>query len=63
MAAPTSSTIWSSAGERIFALAREAQLESPELDAERDEPLLGPVVQVALEAPALLVARFDDARA
>ena len=33
----------------------------PELDAERDEALLRAVVQVALEPPALGVARCDDA--
>ena len=62
MAAPTSETIWSSAGERIFASRVQASWSRSDLHTERYEPLLGPVVQVALEAPALFVARFDDAR-
>ena len=31
-------------------------LRQPQPDAERDEPLLGPVVEVALDAPALVSA-------
>ena len=45
-------------GIGLPALARELQV-----DLERDEPLLRPVVEVAREAPALGVARLDDARA
>ncbi len=35
----------------------------PQLQSERDEALLRPVVQVALDPPALPVGRRDDARA
>ena len=35
-------------------------LQQPQLERERDEPLLGAVVEVALEPPALGVARRDD---
>ena len=41
--------------------AGQAQLETPDLHAERDEALLRPVVEVALEPTALLVAGLDDA--
>ena len=34
----------------------EPHLRCPELERERDEALLGAVVEVALDAPALLVA-------
>ena len=40
----------------------EPRLGEPERQRERDEPLLRAVVQVALEPPALGVARLDDAR-
>ncbi len=43
-------------------LARQRQLQATELDAERDEPLLGAVVEVALEPAPLLVAGLDDPR-
>ena len=46
------------AGLRVPALAREL-----EVDQERDEPLLGTVVQVAPEPPALGVPHRDDPRA
>ena len=48
---------------RLVGVGREVHGEEPELDRERDEPLLGAVVQVALEPPALGVAGADDARA
>jgi hypothetical protein len=38
-------------------------LRGPELQSERDEALLRTVVEVALDAPALLVAGTDDPRA
>ena len=38
----------------------ELRLEQPQLERERDQPLLGAVVQVALEALALAVAGLDD---
>ena len=40
-----------------------SRLREPEHERERDEPLLGAVVEVALEPPPLDVARLDDARA
>ena len=43
-------------------LARERELQPPQDDPERHQPLLCPVVQVALEPPALLVPGLDDAR-
>ena len=36
--------------------------QEPELESERDEPLLRAVVQIALEAAALGVAGLDHAR-
>ena len=39
---------------------REALARELELDHQRDEPLLGAVVEVAAEPPALGVARLDD---
>ena len=54
---------------RIEELAASVGLESifaramPSSSAERHEPLLRPVVEVALQPPARLVARLDDARA
>ena len=44
-------------------VGRRARLGEPERDGERDEPLLGAVVEVALEHAARLVGSFDDARA
>ena len=41
----------------------ELALGEPQRERERDEPLLGAVVQVALQPPALLRAGLDDARA
>jgi len=35
----------------------------PELKGQRDQPLLGPVVELALDAAAGLVGRGDDPRA
>ena len=49
-------------GREDLRLARQRALQAPDLDAERDEPLLRAVVEVALEPPALLVARLDDPR-
>ncbi len=63
IAEPTSPTIWSSAGASIARLARQRALHAADLQAERDEPLLGAVVEVALEPPALLVAGLDDPHA
>ena len=63
IAEPTSPTIWSSAGARMRASLRQRALHAADLEAERDEPLLRAVVEVALEPAALLVARLDDAHA
>ena len=49
-------------GGEHLRLARKRHLQAPEPDAERDEPLLRAVVEVALEPPPLLVARLDDPR-
>ena len=43
--------------------APEARRRELELDAQADEPLLGAVVEVALDPPALAVGRRDDPRA
>ena len=50
----------SSCGRRVVA---DAALEEAQLEREGDEALLGAVVEVALQAPALGVARRDDALA
>ena len=44
-------------------VAADVGLDQPQLQRERDEPLLRAVVQVALEPPALGVAGRDDALA
>ncbi len=54
-------------GERdqLLGLARRRRdlgLDEPQPDRDRDEPLLGAVVQVALDAAALGVAGLDDAQ-
>ena len=41
----------------------EPSLREPEEQRRRHEPLLGAIVEVALESPTLLVARADDPRA
>ena len=48
---------------RLVGVGREVHGEEAELDREGDELLLGAVVQVALEPPALGVAGADDAGA
>ena len=48
---------------RLVGVGRRARLGEPERDGERDQPLLGAVVEVALEHAASLVGRLDDARA
>ena len=53
---------WASRASRVRVVA-ELRLEQAELERQRDEPLLGAVVQVALEPLALLLAGLDDARA
>ncbi len=50
-------------GREDLRLRGKRELESTELDAERYQPLLRSVVEVAFQASALLVACFDDARA
>ena len=63
-------------GERVLELQRGAAqqldrrvrvaqllLQHPQLDGDRDQPLLRAVVQVALEPPALGDARLEDADA
>ena len=57
------STAWSIAGESSSRPAGQSELQASQLDAERDESLLGAVVQVALETAALLVPGLDDAGA
>ena len=42
-------------------IRRELRLGEPERDGDGDHPLLGAVVQVALDPPALGVGRFEDA--
>src|SRR5262249_57551658 len=42
---------------------RDRRLQGLKVEAERDQPLLGAVVQVALDPPPRLVAGRDDARA
>ena len=49
--------------EDVVGAALERALGEPQLQCERDEPLLGAVVQVALQPAALGVAGLDDARA
>jgi hypothetical protein len=44
-------------------VAVEQALDEPQLQSERDEPLLGAVVEVALEAAALLEPRLQDPQA
>ena len=55
-----------SVGEHLVQLgvevATEALLCGPKLEGERDEPLLGAVVDVALDPATLVVAGGDDAR-
>ena len=50
-------------GERGRDCPRSSPSTMPQLERERHEPLLGAVVQVALQSPALGVAGLDDARA
>ena len=47
----------------VEAAVAEVALREPDRHAERDEPLLGAVVQVALQPSALPVARVQDPRA
>ncbi len=54
----SSSTASASSARRArVGVGRRAALGAPELERERDEPLLGAVVEVALDPAALLVAR------
>jgi hypothetical protein len=46
-----------------LALRAEPPLRGAELEPERHQPLLGAVVEVALDPPALFVAGRDDAGA
>ena len=62
IAATTSSTAASSAGHERPRLGRQRALQAAQHDAQGDEALLRAVVQVALQAAALLHARLDDAR-
>ena len=48
---------------RLGGIAPDVGAEHPQLERERDEPLLGAVVQVALEPAPLGVAGRDDALA
>jgi hypothetical protein len=47
---------------RFLRLALNARARQPQVERQADEPLLGPVVEVALEPPARLVGRLHDAR-
>ena len=44
---------------RVTAVTQRASRD-PQLDTERDESLLGAVMEVSFDAPALQVPRFDD---
>jgi hypothetical protein len=48
---------------RLFGAGRQAPAQAAELQRERDEPLLGAVVKVTLEASPLAVPGLDDPRA
>jgi hypothetical protein len=53
-------------GQQLAGLLRvllERGADHPQVDRDRDEPLLRAVVQVALQPTALCVAGLDDARA
>ena len=50
-------------GELAVLVASEPRAQEPQCQREADEPLLSAVVKVALEPPALGVARLDDAGA
>ena len=54
---------WRAARARPAGSFSSFALDQPQVERERDEPLLRAVVQVALEPPALGVAGLDDARA
>ena len=41
-------------------LSRERELQTPQLDPERNEPLLSAVVQITLQPTALLVSGLHD---
>jgi hypothetical protein len=41
---------------------RDGRLSPPQREPERDEPLLGPVMQIALDPAPRLVGGGDDAR-
>ena len=53
----------SSSASSSLELGRDGRLRRAQLQRERDEPLLGAVVQVALDAAPRLVGGGDDARA
>ena len=57
------SRAWSSSARRAVGLLGQPALGHREHVAEGDEALLGAVVQVAPDAPALLVGRLDDPHA
>jgi hypothetical protein len=50
-------------GAGTVGIGLEAPLDHAQLERERHEPLLGAVVEIALQAPALGVAGLDDAGA
>ena len=60
IARPTSSTAESERRAEDLRLPRKRALQPSQHDPERHEPLLGAVVQIALEPPALLVAGPHD---
>ena len=47
---------------RLLGVSLQGRLDEPQLERERDEPLLRPVVQISLQPPALGVGRLDDPR-
>src|SRR6266498_4574134 len=48
------------ASVRIRELSRDPRTDRLQIQTEGDEPLLGPVVEVALDAPPCFVASGDD---
>ena len=59
----SSSSEASSSSDAASAVTPELRPREPEVEGERDQTLLGAVVEVALDAPSLGVARLDDAGA
>ena len=62
-AVPSSATLWSSSPSTSTVPSSRWRCASRSAMPERDQPLLGAVVQVALQTAALLVARSSSSRA